>query len=160
CQGTGIKPTVPSHHINFIGNIIRNTAGSGIATQGCDYVISDHNIINHNGYIPAGCNGCSWTSGISYNDIPWADSYDGLHNVISNSIIVGEVDQSFHHSDGNGIILDQPDHNPPHVGTPPSLIINSVVYGNGGRCIATFMNPTSGDQVTNFWIVNNTCKKN
>src|SRR5256885_7007115 len=37
--------------------------------------------------------------------------------------------------------------------TPPALIINNVVYGNGGRCIHAFV-------VTNFWIVNNTCYKN
>src|SRR6202030_811650 len=35
----------------------------------------------------------------------------------------------------------------------PTLIINNVVYGNGGRCIEAYV-------VTNFWIVNNTCYKN
>jgi serralysin len=33
------------------------------------------------------------------------------------------------------------------------LVINNVVYGNGGRCIEAYT-------VTNFWIVNNTCYKN
>src|SRR5256885_663275 len=33
------------------------------------------------------------------------------------------------------------------------LIINNVVYGNGGRCIHAYI-------VTNFWIVNNTCYNN
>jgi len=33
------------------------------------------------------------------------------------------------------------------------LIINNVVYGNGGRCIQAFI-------VTNYYIINNTCYKN
>jgi hypothetical protein len=37
--------------------------------------------------------------------------------------------------------------------TPPALIINNVVYGNGGRCI-------QANVVTNFYIINNTCYKN
>src|SRR5207302_1359070 len=35
----------------------------------------------------------------------------------------------------------------------PVLIINNVVYGNGGRCIHAYI-------VTNFYIVNNTCYDN
>ena len=37
--------------------------------------------------------------------------------------------------------------------TPPVLIVNNVVYGNGGRCIQALSN-------TNFWVVNNTCHCN
>jgi hypothetical protein len=148
-----------SHHLRFIGNSIRNTGGSGIGAIKCDYVMADHNIIDHNGYIPsnAGTNAkyYSWTSGISLNSNQWYDSYAGFHNIISNNIVTGEVDQSSKHSDGNGIILDLSDrtYNDSSANTPPALIVNNVVYGNGGRCIAAYI-------VSNFWIVNNTCYKN
>jgi hypothetical protein len=130
-----------SHHLRFIGNSISNTGGSGVGAVSCDYLTSDHNLINHNGYL------YGWTSGISYNNIPWFDSYPGFHNIISNNIIAGEYDGSTNHTDGNGIILDLGSN------TPSSLIINNIVYGNGGRCI-------QANVVTNFWFVNNTCYKN
>ena len=147
-----------SHHLRFISNSISNTGGSGIASIDCDYLTSDHNLINHNGFIPSGTANpqwYSWTSAISYNSNQWFDNYPGFHNIISNNIISGEVDQSTHHTDGNGIILDlsSGSYDPSTANTPPALILNNVVYGNGGRCIVAYV-------VTNFWIVNNTCFKN
>ena len=147
-----------SHHLRFISNSISNTGGSGIASIDCDYLTSDHNLINHNGFIPSGTANpqwYSWTSAISYNSNQWFDNYPGFHNIISNNIISGEVDQSTHHTDGNGIILDlsSGSYDPATANTPPALIINNVVYGNGGRCIVAYV-------VTNFWIVNNTCFRN
>jgi uncharacterized protein DUF4082/Big-like domain-containing protein/putative Ig domain-containing protein len=141
CQG--------GHHLSFIGNSISNTGGSGVGAVDCDYLTSDHNLINHNGYL------YGWTSAISYNSVQWFDNYPGFHNIISNNIITGEFDGSENHTDGNGIILDLSNgsYNYSTANTPPALIINNVVYGNGGRCIQT-------NVVTNFWIVNNTCYKN
>jgi hypothetical protein len=121
--------------------------------------MADHNIVDHNGYVPpaAGSNAkyYSWTSGISFNSNQWYDSYSGFHNIISNNIVTDEVDQSAKHSDGNGIILDLSDrtYNYSSANTPPDLIVNNVVYGNGGRCIEAYV-------VSNFWIVNNTCYEN
>src|SRR5882672_5214878 len=137
------------HHLRFIGNVINNTGGSGVGAVRCDYLTSDHNLINHNGYL------YGWTSAISYNSAQWFDSYPGFHNIISNNIITGEYDGSSNHTDGNGIILDLSNGSYVYstANTPPALIINNVVYGNGGRCIQAFV-------VTNFWIVNNTCYKN
>jgi hypothetical protein len=150
CQG--------AHHLRFIGNTMSNTGGSGIGTRNCDYLTADHNIINHNGYMPSSTSvpqWYGWTSGISFNSNQWFDSYGGFHNVISNNIVVGEYDSSSNHTDGNGIILDLSNgsYSASTANTPPALIINNVVYGNGGRCIHAFV-------VTNFWIVNNTCYKN
>jgi hypothetical protein len=148
-----------SHHLRFIANSISNTGGSGIASVTCDYLTADHNVIDHNGYIPAsaGSNAqyYSWTSGISLNSNQWFDAYPGFHNVISNNIVVGEYDNTTNHTDGNGIILDLSNrtYNYSSANTPPALVINNVVYGNGGRCIEAYT-------VTNFWIVNNTCYKN
>jgi hypothetical protein len=147
-----------SHHLRFIANSISNTGGSGIGSINCDYLTADHNIINHNGYIPPSTavpKYYSWTSGISFNSNQWFDSYAGFHNIITNNTVTGEIDQSSNHSDGNGIILDLSnrtyDYN--SANTPPALILNNLVYGNGGRCIEAYT-------VTNFWIVNNTCYEN
>ena len=148
-----------SHHLRFIGNSISNTGGAGIASVTCDYLTVDHNVINHNGYIPASAGNnaqfYSWTSGISLNSNQWFDNYGGFHNVVSNNIIAGEYDNTTNHTDGNGIILDLSNrtYNYSSANTPPALVINNVVYGNGGRCIEAYT-------VTNFWIVNNTCYKN
>jgi hypothetical protein len=147
-----------SHHLRFIGNSISNTGGSGIASVSCDYLTADHNLINHNGYIPAGTANpqwYSWTSGISFNSNQWFDTYPGFHNIIANNIIAGEVDQSSNHTDGNGIILDLSNgsYTPSTANTPPALIVNNLIYGNGGACVVAFV-------VTNFWMVNNTCFKN
>lgn len=148
-----------SHHLRLIGNSISNTGGAGIASVTCDYLTADHNVIYHNGYIPpvAGKNAqyYSWTSGISFNSNQWYDRYPGFHNIIANNVIAGEVDQSPQHTDGNGIILDLSnrtyDYN--SANTPAALVLNNVVYGNGGRCLEAYT-------VTNFWFVNNTCYKN
>ena len=139
-----------SHHLRFIGNSVSNTGGAGVSTLRCDYITADHNLVNHNGYIPANASNLSWwswTSGITYNSSQWFDNYSGFHNIISNNIITGEFDQSSNHTDGNGIILDLGGN------TPPTLIVNNVVYGNGGRCIEP-------NKMQNFWVVNNTCYKN
>jgi len=133
CQG--------GHHLRFLSNSINNTGGSGVGAVDCDYLTSDHNLINHNGYL------YGWTSAISYNNAQWFDNYSGFHNIASNNIITGEYDGSSNHTDGNGIILDLGSN------TPPALIVNNVVYGNGGRCI-------QANAVTNFYIINNTCYKN
>jgi hypothetical protein len=147
-----------SHHLRFIGNSISNTGGSGIASINCDYLTADRNLVYHNGNMPSSTavpEDYGWTSGISFNSNRWFDSYSGFHNLISNNIIAGEYDGSSHHSDGNGIILDLSNgtYEYSSADTPPALIINNLVYGNGGRCIEAFT-------VTNFWIVNNTCYKN
>jgi len=146
------------HHLRVIGNSMSNTGGSGVGTRDCDYLTADHNTVYHNGYMPASTSvpqWYGWTSGISFNSDQWFDTYPGFHNVIANNIVVGEYDSSSNHTDGNGIILDLSNgsYSASTANTPPALIINNVVYGNGGRCIEAFV-------VTNFWIVNNTCYKN
>ncbi len=139
-----------SHHLRFIGNSVSNTGGSGVSTIHCDYITADHNLVSHNGYIPSNASNVSWwswTSGISLNSSQWFDTYSGLHNIISNNTVVGEFDNTSNHTDGNGIILDLGGN------TPPTLILNNVVYGNGGRCIQP-------NYVQNFYVINNTCYKN
>jgi serralysin len=148
-----------AHHLRFIDNTIVNTGGGGIVTVTCDYLTADHNVVHHNGYIPAdaGKNAeyYSWTSGISFNSNQWFNRYDGFHNIIANNIVSGEVDQSPKHTDGNGIILDLSNRTYDYgsANTPPALVLNNLVYGNGGRCVMAYT-------VTNFWIMNNTCYKN
>ena len=149
------------HHITWIGNTVKNVGGVGIGSVQCDYLTADHNLIWHNGMAansdPSYAPCCGWSSGISYNSVQFFDTYTGLHNLINNNIISGEVDGSTHHTDGNGIVLDLSC--PSGCGTlatantPPVLIMNNVVYDNGARCIAAF-------NVSNFYIINNTCYKN
>lgn len=144
-----------AHHLRFVSNSIFNTGGSGIGAIDCDYLTADHNVIHHNGYIPESTRvpqWYSWTSGISFNSARWYDRYPGFHNVIANNIVTDEVDQSPHHTDGNGIILDLSNgtYDYSSADTPPALIVNNVVYGTAGRCVEAYT-------VTNFWIVNNTC---
>ncbi len=138
-----------AHHLRFAGNTITNTGGAGISTVLCDYITSDSNIVYRNGYR------YGWTSGISYNSSQWFDRYQGFHNIISNNFVAGEYDGSGKHTDGNGIILDLSNRSYRYgsANTPPALIINNVVYGNGGRCVHAFV-------VSNFWVVNNTCYQN
>jgi hypothetical protein len=147
-----------THHLRFISNTLHDTGGSGVATRDCDYLTADHNLVYHNGYLPSSTSvpqWYGWTSGISFNSNQWFDNYPGFHNIISNNIVVGEFDSSSNHTDGNGIILDlsSGSYDPSTANTPSALIINNVVYGNGGRCILGYV-------VTNFWFVNNTCYKN
>jgi hypothetical protein len=141
CQG--------SHHVRYIGNTVINQGSAGIGSVFCDYQTADHNIVYHNGY-----NG-GWSSGISYNSSQWFDKYSGLHNVVSNNIVVSEYDSSSYHTDGNGIIMDLSarSYDPSTANTPPALIVNNVVYGNGGRCIQNYV-------TTNIWVVNNSCYDN
>jgi serralysin len=139
-----------SHHLRFTNNYIKHFGAAGIATVNCDYVTSDRNFIYHNGYVHG------WTSGISYNGVPFYDDYGGFHNIVSNNIVSGEYDASSHHTDGNGIIFDLSADRKSgiaYANTPAGLIINNVVYQNGGRCIQNYT-------VTNIWVVNNTCYKN
>jgi len=147
-----------THHLRFISNTMHDTGGSGVASRDCDYLTADHNLVYHNGYMPSSTSvpqWYGWTSGISFNSNQWFDNYSGFHNIISNNIVVGEFDSSSNHTDGNGIILDlsSGSYDPSTANTPPALIVNNVVYGNGGRCILGYV-------VTNFWFVNNTCFKN
>ena len=147
-----------THHLRFISNTLHDTGGSGVASRDCDYLTADHNLVYHNGYLPSSTSvpqWYGWTSGISFNSNQWFDNYPGFHNIISNNIVTGEFDSSPNHTDGNGIILDlsSGSSDPSTANTPPALIINNVVYGNGGRCILGYV-------VTNFWFVNNTCFKN
>ena len=148
-----------NHDLHFYNNTISNTGGAGIQTVDCNYVISDHNIIHHNGYVlPGSPGGYSWTSGISYNNNTCNDTYTGFHFVAANNIIVGEVDQSqmiqppprLTPTDGNGVTVDIDQ----ACATPPSaLVVNNVVYGNGGRCFIA-------NSAASVWVVNNTCYRN
>src|SRR5207302_4941471 len=132
------------HHMRFVGNYIKNMGSAGISTHFCDYITSDSNKVYHSGYNQG------WSSGISYNSHPYYDTYTGFHSYVLNNIISGEFDGSTNHTDGNGIIMDRANANND---TPPALVLNNVVYGNGGRCIESYLN-------SHHYYINNTCYKN
>jgi hypothetical protein len=133
-----------SHHLRFIGNYIKNMGSAGISSVRCDYLTSDSNKIYHSGYNQG------WSSGITYNSHASYDSYSGVHSYVLNNIISGEFDGSTNHSDGNGIIMDRANSNN---NTPPVLIINNVIYQNGGRCFESYLS-------SNHYWINNTCYTN
>ena len=137
-------------HLRVIGNKISHMGAAGIATypdsgtgKAPDYVTADHNQIYHCGYKQG------FGSAISYEQHAWYDGFLGFHSFVTNNIISGMYDNSYHRTDGNGIISD----NQSGDNTPPELIANNVVYQNGRRCI-------TGRYSTNTWAVNNTCYKN
>jgi hypothetical protein len=146
--GGGIFVSQGSHHITIRNCVIRNMGSTGIELNATDYVTVEHNLIYHVGYNQGGSSGVTlWYGGSSpaYGG-PHA-SYDrapGFHNVIANNIISGSYDNSGNEADGNGIVVDGGS------AIPPVLIINNVVYENGGRGIEVYN--AHGD----IWIVNNT----
>jgi hypothetical protein len=141
------------HHLVFANNYIRHTMGAGIGYVNCDYVISDHNVIWRNGY--GNTIAAHATSGISYNGTCFYDKYTGFHNYIVNNMISGEIDDQAN-TDGNGIIFDLSCNRIAGVSnanTPPALILNNVIFMNGGNCIINFT-------VTDIYTINNTCYMN
>ncbi|HTM36190.1 MAG TPA: right-handed parallel beta-helix repeat-containing protein [Terriglobales bacterium] len=144
------------HHILYQNLYVKNMIYSGLESSACDYMTADHNQIWHVGENPYGLAtiGSNAGSGITYNQQTLFDSYSGLHSVISNNIISGQFDPTTAHTDGNGISLDLTNQST----SGATLVVNNVVYGNGGRCID--VGSTSPNYWTNTIVVNNTCYKN
>ena len=134
-----------SHHVRVVDSTIRYMGSAGISAVGCDYLTIVGNTVYRFG------DNVGWSSGISLNwssGAFWYDQAPGFHNVIADNFITGGVDNSSHHSDGNGIILDLGGN------ISPTLVTDNVVYMNGGRGITTLQ--TTGK----VYVVNNTLYKN
>lgn len=146
-----VKADNHGHHVTVRNCIVKNMASDGLtANDHADYISFLWNLIYHTGYNFTV--GSSWGSGITINHLGeglsgWYDSYPGFHSFIIGNIISASTDESFHHTDGNGIILDSGGN------TPPCLIANNVVYGNGACGILNL-------DSSNTWVVNNTCYDN
>jgi hypothetical protein len=142
---SGVVADLGSRDISIVDCVISHTGASGIALNGTDHTFVADNLIYHAGY------GGGWSSGISlwYGELGGAgsaaDAAPGFHNYIVGNVVSGSYDNSFHHSDGHGIILDGSGG-----WTPPALIADNLVYENGGGGIA--VGRTSGST----WVVNNT----
>jgi hypothetical protein len=145
--GQGISFNTQDHHVRAIGNDIRYTSSVGIGAHHTDYATIYGNYIWECGNYGVGPTGGSWGSTITYHqpDFNYDPNDHGFHSVIAENIGAGEVDTSTHHSDGNGIILD----NPNSVATPPILVANNIMYMNGGRGIHPY-------NYNHAWIINNT----
>jgi hypothetical protein len=134
----GVRITNGAHHIRVVANRIRGAGVTGIGMTGADYVTLLRNRIFRVGY------GRGWGSGIGFNTPVGIDGKPGFHSIVAFNVISGTSDESYHHSDGNGIIVQ-------HGGDiPPVLVTNNVIYHNGGRCIHNL-------NANNVWVVNNTC---
>jgi|GEM_PF-3386311 len=141
---------VGTHHIRVLNNTMTNLKGSAIGMGSSDYNWIIGNRIHHIGNY-TGDREDGWGSGITFNANVWFDRYSGFHSYVIGNVISGVVDGSSHNSDGNGIIMDKSNNDTGT--TPPVLILNNVIYQNGGRCIHNL-------EVTNIWVVNNTCYGN
>lgn len=146
-----VKADNHGHHVLVQNCIVKNFASDGLtANDHADYISFVGNWIHHTGYNVT--LGSSWGSGITINHnleglTGWFDSYPGFHSFVVGNVISGSTDESVHHTDGNGIIMDSGGN------TPPCLIANNVVYGNGGSGILCL-------DSQNHWIVHNTCYNN
>lgn len=137
---------VGTHHLKVLNNIMKNLKGSGIGMGESDYNLIVGNRIHHVGNYTSDKED-GWGSGITFNESKWFDNYSGIHSYIIGNVISGLVDGSYHNTDGNGIIMDKGGN------TPPTLILNNVIYQSGGRCIHNL-------EASNIWVVNNTCYSN
>jgi parallel beta-helix repeat protein len=152
--GGGISVIRGSHNITIRDCVIQNTGAEGIELNAVDYVTVTDNEIYHVGYNQGWGSGISlWYGGASSTPTyggasAWYDQRAGFHNYIVDNIVSGAYDNSSHHTDGNGIIVDGDG------SIPPALIANNLVYENGGRGIEVYS--TSGD----VWVVNNTAYAN
>jgi len=141
---SGVFARMGARDIAVVDCVISHTGSSGISLNGIDHAFVAGNLIYHAGY------GLGWSSGISLwygaygGPSAASDGAPGFHNYIVGNIVSGSYDNSFHHSDGHGVIVDGSGF------APPALIANNVVYENGGAGIIVAR--TSGS----MWLVNNT----
>jgi hypothetical protein len=135
-------------HVTVRSCVIFDTGASGISLNAVDHVSALHNVIWHAGYRQGWGSGITlWYGGQSHTyggRTPWVDHIPGFHNIIAGNIVAGSYDNSPHHSDGNGIVVDGGGP------TPPALIAGNLVYENTGAGISVFANGG------NMWVVNNT----
>ncbi len=102
----GVFEQMGARDVAVVDCVITNTGATGIALNGIDHAFVADNLIYHTGYA------LGWSSGISlwYGEYGGAnaasDDASGFHNYIVGNIISGSYDNSFHHSDGHGIIVD------------------------------------------------------
>ena len=144
--GSAIALGKSNHHVRVAHNVARDSACGGIAAVETDYLVIEANRVFGNARrAPWQC------SGISIYQADAADDRAGFHNVIRGNVVYDNmnvfVDDAVSHSDGrttdgNGIIIDDFDHQQPGSKAPPyraaTLIEGNVTFDNGGRGIHVF----------------------
>jgi hypothetical protein len=138
-----IKVNSGGHHVAIADSRFENCAGSAIATKRADHITVARNLIHHTGYN----RDHGWGSGISLNSHVWADRAPGFHSRVVGNVVSGATDESSHHSDGSGVIVDLGGD------APPVLVAGNIAYHNGDHCINVL-------DVAHVWVVNNTCYQN
>ncbi|MFD7986158.1 nitrous oxide reductase family maturation protein NosD [Kitasatospora indigofera] len=125
-------------HVTVRNNVIDRTGQNGITFMGASDITVEHNLVGRTGWDPTTG---SWSSGINMF------AMYGTDNLVNGNVTYHNVDVSDHHTDGNGIIVDET------WGNGGVTITNNVAFENGG----------SGIQLTNSGkatIVNNTVYEN
>jgi Right handed beta helix region len=132
--------------------VIRNTGATGIALNAVDYVTAERNLIYHTGYNQGWSSGIAlWYGGISPTyggHTAWYNRAPGFHNFVVGNVVSGAYDNSRHHTDGNGIIVDGSG------SIPPALVANNLVYENGGAGVTVYHSQGA------IWAINNTAYAN
>ena len=150
------------HHLIVRKNHVFNCPGTGISSNGSDYIRIENNLVHNNSYYNPNAN-----SGISFYQSRDTDDYTGAKIFIRGNVTYrneNKVPFWFSNSDpskrritdGNGIIIDDNRSTQTAGGTPyqgKTVIENNLAYDNGGRGINIF-------ESDNIEIRNNTTYKN
>ncbi|MEC8252889.1 MAG: right-handed parallel beta-helix repeat-containing protein [Planctomycetota bacterium] len=141
-NGRGIA-ALNSHHVEIIGNTVRDCTGIGIRAGGCDYVTISRNTLYHNGY---------WnTFGVGAIDVfgsivrPAGDTFDGVKM---------QVDKNVVHSNENRMVSWNPSR--PFVnftideGTGIFVTNNVQTYSHGYFLIANNVSAFNGTAGVEF----------
>jgi parallel beta-helix repeat protein len=146
-QNFGFFVQLNHHHVTIENSIAHDCGAAGISAIADDYIMVLHNIVYGNA---RNTTGWRQNSGISLADAVDIDSYTGVKNIVADNIaydntntpncsiatcLAGQPD-----SDGSGIIID--DFLRTHYDNIPyrgrTVVMNNVVFGNGGRGIYVF----------------------
>ena len=150
------------HHLIIRKNHVFNCPGTGISSNGSDYIRIENNLVHNNSYYNPNA-----TSGISFYQSRDIDDFTGAKIFVRGNVTYrNENKVPFWYSnsdpskrritDGNGIIIDDNRSTQTAGGTPyqgKTVIENNLAYDNGGRGINIF-------ESDNIEIRNNTTYKN
>jgi parallel beta-helix repeat protein len=161
--GNGFVADTPdhsNHHIMVLNNIIHDAGGAGISMNLSEFYTIYGNVVYNNQYTnPARSSGISiWEPEIASYTPTEADNTSYYHILIMNNVSHHNIYKvpNVHHSDANGIIIDDFLHTQRTPHTPyqgRTLVQNNLIFENGGKGIEIFYSQ-------NVDVYNNTAYEN